>query len=134
MNIFISYAQEDMARIGVITYALDSWNLKYWVPPRQDANATQTNQVQQILTETDAFLRICTPATPRSYWMTLEQTAFLSFQSEDFRKGGPQLRKLINIVLDGTYQKKPFDYADPIIDASSGERWRNELHDVLLKS
>ena len=132
MNIFISYAQEDASRISVVTYALDAWNLKYWIPPRGEANAPQTNQIQQMITGADAFLRLCTPAIPRSYWMTLEQTAFLTMQAEDFRQSGTQRRRLINIVLDSAYQRRPFDYADTIIDASSGESWRDTLRAALV--
>lgn len=136
MKVFVSYAQEDAQRLAAITQALTTWQATYWLPPRSETSATQNTQIQQALTQTDVFLRICTTATPRSYWMTFEQTAFLSMQAEEYRQSRQIKRKLINLVLDKNYQREPFDYADPIVEAVDLDdvAWQSALHAALFNS
>ena len=136
MNVFISYAQEDTQRIVPICQALTSWQVSFWAPPRTDVNTEQNAQIQQSLTQTDILLRICSPATPRSYWMTFEQTAFLSLQAAQYRQQQQVAQKLINLILDASYQREPFDYADPIIDATSlnDNTWQTALHAAIFSS
>jgi hypothetical protein len=97
-------------------------------------NPEQNTSIQQGLAQSDIFLRMCTAYTPRSYWMTFEQTAFLAVQAEEYRQSGKVAHKLINVILDKQYQRLPFDYADPMVDAT-GTRdtdWQKALYTAIF--
>ncbi|MGH2514104.1 MAG: TIR domain-containing protein [Ktedonobacterales bacterium] len=134
MNLFISYAEEDANRIAPVCQALASWGLSYWTPPRGTMGAEQNAQIQRALPGTNAFLRICTSYTSRSYWMTFEQTALLALQAEEYRQTGRRTRMLINVILDKAYRRQPFDYADPVVEATDlqSETWREALRALLF--
>jgi TIR domain len=134
MRVFVSYAQEDAQRIAPICQALAAWQLTYWAPAHNTMNAEQNTAIQQGLAQADIFLRMCTTYTPRSYWMTFEQTAFLSVQAEEYRQSGQIARKLINVILDKQYQRLPFDYADPMIDATEMRDavWQKALYTAIF--
>lgn len=136
MNVFISYAQEDTKHTSAISQLLTSWNVISWAPPRANMNQQLSAQIQQALTQSDIFLRVCTSATLRSYWMNFEQTAFLSLQSDEYRRSQRIAKKLINIIFDKDYHRLPFDYADPTIDASdpNSDVWQETLHAMLFDS
>jgi hypothetical protein len=109
MRVFVSFAQEDLQKITPVCQSLDAG-------------------------QADIFLRICTANTPRSYWMTMEQTAFHAVEAEEYRQMGHLNRKVINLILDKQYQRLPFDYADPIIDATDLQdmAWRKALYTALF--
>jgi hypothetical protein len=135
MHVFISYADEDAQRIAPICQALTAWGVAFWAPPRGTMSAALNEQIQRALIQiqSDVFVRICTSAASRSYWMTFEQTALLALEAEAYRQNGRRTRKLINIILDKTYQREPFEYADPVVDATDVQAsvWRDALRAVL---
>jgi hypothetical protein len=118
MRIFVSFAQEDLQNIMPVCQTLDAWQVTYWAPVRDPASPEQNAAVERGMGQADIFLRICTTHTPLSYWMTMEQTAFHAVQAEEYRQMGHLSRKVINLILEKQYQRLPFDYADPIIDAT----------------
>jgi TIR domain len=134
--VFISCASDDSHYVGPITQILDKWGISYWAPPsqRESESRALSEEMNQALEKATIFLRLCTNATPRSYWMTLEQTAFLSLQADDFRINHAEKRKLINIVCDEHYHFEPFDYADTIITTynATPDKWQKELQEKLL--
>jgi hypothetical protein len=87
---------------------LDAWQVTYWAPVRDLANSDQNAAIERGLRQADIFLRICTANTPRSYWMTMEQTAFHSAQAEEYRQTGHLSHKVINLIMDKQYQRLPF--------------------------
>ncbi len=134
MPVFISYDEADVGRVMSISQLLTAWRVPNWMPPRQNISAAQRAQIQAALAQADTLLRICTAATSQSYWMTLEQAAYLSMLADAFRARQPLARRLINLRLDKSYRLQPFDYADPIIDASDpqGSGWQSDLHRALM--
>jgi predicted transcriptional regulator len=134
MRVFVSYAQEDAQRIAPVCQALAAWQLTYSAPTHDAMNPEQNTSIQQSLTQSDIFLRMCTAYTPQSYWMTFEQTAFLAVQAEEYRQSGKVARKLINVILDKQYQRLPFDYADPMVDATQTRDtdWQNALYAAIF--
>jgi hypothetical protein len=136
LRVFVSFAEEDAAAIPLISTALSAWQLTYWAPLREPTNPEQDAAIQRGLTQADIFLRICTGNTPRSYWMTMEQTAFLVAQAEEYRQSGQLHRRLINLVIDEQYRRQPFDYADPTIDATNfnDSIWQEQLYTALFTS
>ncbi len=134
LKVFVSVAQEDVQAILPITQAMSAWQLTFWAPVR-DLNDTEQNAtIQKGASQADIFLRICTANTTRSYWMTFEQTAFLVSLADEYRQTGKHSRKLINMILDKEYHRQPFDYADPLIDASNIREtgWQKELYDAIF--
>ena len=85
MRVFVSFAQEDLQNITPVCQTLDAWQVTYWAPVRDPANPEQNAAIERGMGQADIFLRICTANTPRSYWMTMEQTAFHNAQAEEFR-------------------------------------------------
>ena len=134
IKVFVSFAQEDGQNIAPICQAMSAWQVTYWAPVRDPLNAEQNAAIQKGATQADIFLRICTTNTPRSYWMTFEQTAFLASLADEYRQTGRRDRKLINLILDKQYQRLPFDYADPMIDATNlrDTAWQKDLYAAIF--
>lgn len=118
-KIFISHAREDAARCAALVKWLDAWGVDYWLETRTDDVGQLTQNTQMALAESAIFLRICTPAANRSYWMSLELGAFLSLQAEEQRRGALGTRSLVSLILDPTYQRQPFDHSGAIVDATN---------------
>jgi hypothetical protein len=134
MRVFVSFAQEDLQNIAPVCQALDAWQVIYWAPVRDPVDPEQNAAIERGLRQADIFLRICTANTPRSYWMTMEQTAFHGVQAEEYRQMGHLSHKMINLIMDKQYQSLPFDFADPIIDATDLQdmAWRKALYTALF--
>jgi len=134
LKVFVSFAQEDAQAILPVSQALSAWQLTFWAPVRDPNDTEQNATIQKGASQADIFLRICTANTPRSYWMTFEQTAFLVSLADEYRQTGRFARKLINIILDKQYHRLPFDYADPLIDATDVREtaWQKALYDAIF--
>src|SRR5215813_85375 len=105
IRIFISQAPEDANLVTPLRQILTAWQLPYAENGLiRGSSKVRAPDVQGYLAAATVFLRICTAAAPRSYWMGLERNAFLSLQSEDFRAGQPANRLLINLILDKGYE------------------------------
>ena len=133
-KVFISHAHDDDDRCAPLLAALDAWGVDYWFDTRRmEAGDDLSHTIQRAIAERDLFLRICTPAAQRSYWVRLETGAFRGLQSRQHRAGGDATRVLINLILDPTYEPEPFDYAHIFIDATSKPRrdWLDELRRAL---
>jgi hypothetical protein len=131
--VFVSFAEEDAPRIAPVIAALSAWQTTYWAPVRDPYQPENDAAIQRGLTQADIFLRICTGNTPRSYWMTMEQTAFHIAQGEEYKQSGQLRRRLVNLVIDEKYRRRPFDYADPIIDATDRNHpWQQQLYAAIF--
>jgi len=133
-RVFISHSHEDNARCAPVLAALDAWGVDYWFDTQGlGAGQQLTDRIQQEITRRDVFLRICTAATQRSFWMNLEANAFRGLQAEDRRRRRGDQRLLINLILDGDYSREPFDNATLFLDAASRPRsvWLAELGRAL---
>jgi outer membrane protein assembly factor BamB len=129
-RVFISHTFEDNNACIPLTAALDAWEIPYHFdgsPP--GAAAMLSPAVQQALTASTVFIRVCTRHTAASIPMSLESGAFRGLQAQ--RGGAP--RTLINLILDSDYQREPFDNATLFIDATTKSRfdWLSELARAL---
>lgn len=133
-KVFISHAHDDNARCAPLLAALDAWGVDYWFDMRRLEGGDDLSQtIQRAVAARDIFLRICTPAAQRSYWVKLETGAFRGLQARQHRAGGEPARVLINLILDAGYEPEPFDYAHLFIDASARPQreWLDELRRAL---
>ena len=75
-KVFISHAQEDNARCRPLLDLFDRWGVAYWFSVESIQPGSElSDEIQQALRECDVFLRVCTTAAQRSYWMRLESGA-----------------------------------------------------------
>jgi hypothetical protein len=133
LRVFVSFAEEDVQNVTPVIATLASWQITCWAPVRDPQNPENDMSIQRGLPHADVFLRVCTGNTLRSYWMTMEQTAFHNAQAEEFRQTGQLRHRMINLILDEKYQRQPFDYADPIIDASDrNTSWQQQLYAAIF--
>jgi outer membrane protein assembly factor BamB len=133
-RVFISHSQEDAARCAPLLAALDAWGVEYiFEAPRKGVELHLSERTQMAISECPIFLRICTNAIRRSYWMSLEAGAFLGLQAEDHRQGRSDARALVNLILDRDYTFEPFDRAGVLIDATKEPVgvWVNRLREAL---
>lgn len=133
-RVFISHAHEDNERCKAILIALDAWGVDYWFDLQSmDVGQELGQQVQQAIRERDVFLRICTPAAQRSYWVRTETGAFRGLQAAEHKSGQADKRVLVNLILDSGYQPEPFDLAAVFIDAVTQPQaaWLRELRLAL---
>lgn len=133
-KVFISHDRQDTSRCAGLLAALDAWGIDYWFD-RQEASAAQqlSNQVQMALAESTVFLRICTPSTRRSFWMSMALGAFLGLQADDHHQGRDNQRRLVNVILDSGYIREPFDRTTTVLDATdtAHPEWVNDLREAL---
>lgn len=133
-KVFISHDRQDTSRCAGLLAALDAWSVDYWFD-RQEASAEQklSDQVQMALAESTLFLRICTPSTRRSFWMSMELGAFLGLQADDHHQGRDNQRRLVNVILDPGYVREPFDRTTTVLDATdtAHPQWVNTLREAL---
>jgi outer membrane protein assembly factor BamB len=133
-RVFISHSQEDAARCAPLLAALDAWGVAYvFEGPRKGDDLQLSERTQAAIAGSPVFLRICTNAIKRSYWMSLEAGAFLGLQAEDHRQGRGDARALVNLILDRDYTLEPFDRAGVLIDATKEQTgvWVNRLRQAL---
>jgi outer membrane protein assembly factor BamB len=133
-RVFISHSQEDAARCAPLLAALDAWGIAHVFEGAHKGNDLQlSDRTQAAISDASVFLRICTNATKRSYWMSLESGAFLGLQSDDHRQGHGEARRLINLILDRDYTLEPFDRSGILIDATKEQpgAWVNRLREAL---
>ncbi|HEY7974006.1 MAG TPA: PQQ-binding-like beta-propeller repeat protein, partial [Ktedonobacterales bacterium] len=133
-RVFISHSHDDNERCAPLLTALDAWGVDYFFDTQGLTAGQQLNErIQRELGARDIMLRVCTAATQRSFWMSLEGTAFRGLQANDQRQGHAGRRLLINLILDGDYTREPFDAATLFIDAASRPRgvWLADLARAL---
>ncbi len=133
-KVYVSHDREDSKRYASLLALLSSWGIDYWFDAQEPHAGQQlSQQAQMVLSESTVFLRLCTEATRRSYWMSLETGAFLSLQAEDYRQGHAGQRKLVNLIVENSYVPEPFDRATIVVDAVSKPKlvWTNELRGAL---
>lgn len=133
-TVFISHAHDDNARCASLLAALDAWGVDYWFDTRRmEAGDDLAHAIQTAIRERDIFIRVCTPAAQRSYWVRLETGAFRGLQAKDHREGRASSRVLINLIIDAGYEPEPFDYAHIFVDAARKPEaeWLEELRRAL---
>lgn len=133
-KVFVSHAQEDERQCAALVQVLDDWGVDYWYDRHeQGASGSLSAKAQQALVECSMFLRICTPNTQRSYWMSIESGAFLGLQADDHRAGKSGARMLVNLILDRGYVREPFDRTTTVLDGSDRTQpgWVSSLRGVL---
>jgi outer membrane protein assembly factor BamB len=129
-KVFISHTHEDNERCAPLLAALDAWGVDYWFDTEQLAPGQQlSDRLQAAVSERDIFLRICTSASSRSYWMSLELNAFRGLQFEEQRKTRKDGRLSINLILDPGYVPSLADRVDVVVDATN--RPRRDTFDEL---
>jgi eukaryotic-like serine/threonine-protein kinase len=134
IRVFISHTREEAARCTPLLRVLGAWGVEYWFDTAEErAGGQLSNQAQRALATCDVLLRICTGATKRSYWMSLEAGAFLSLLADDHRKQESGRRRMVNLILDPAYQREPFDASATVVDATNrvSPGWVNDLRHAL---
>lgn len=129
-TVFISHAHDDIPRCQPLLDALRSWGVDYWFDVQSlSAGQDLSQRIQDAIRQRDVFIRICTPAAQRSYWMRLEAGAFRGLEAQSARGQ----RAFINLILDADYVPEPFDHASVLIDAARqpAEKWQRELRHAL---
>lgn len=117
-KLFISHAHEDNERCEPLLHVFNTWRIDYWFDKqRMRAGQGISSKIQQALEERDVLLRVCTASAQRSYWVGLETDAFRGLMAEDHRRGLIDKRALLNLILDKSYKRQPFDLATVYIDA-----------------
>ncbi|MGZ6321702.1 MAG: right-handed parallel beta-helix repeat-containing protein [Ktedonobacterales bacterium] len=132
-RVFISHAHDDNTRCAPLLAALDAWDVDYWFDTQQLGPGDDLSHgIQRAIAERDIFIRICTPAAQRSYWVKLETGAFRGLQARAHR-AGDDTRVLINLILDAGYEPEPFDYAHIFVDATNKPQraWLDDLRRAL---
>lgn len=133
-RVFVSHSHDDNERCAPLMTALDAWGVDYFFDTQGLGAGQQLNErIQREISSRDILLRVCTAATQRSFWMSLEASAFRGLQASDHRQGQGDRRMLINLILDGDYSREPFDAATLFIDASNRPRpvWLADLARAL---
>lgn len=133
-KVFVSHSHDDNARCAPLLAALDAWGVDYFFDTQGLGAGQQLNErIQHEISSRDIFLRICTAAVQRSFWMSLEVNAFRGLQAADRKRSRGNRRVLINLILDGDYSREPFDNATLFIDGASRPRavWLGELGHAL---
>src|SRR5690348_4119857 len=136
-KVFISHAHDDNARCAPLLAALDVWGVDYWFDTRRmEAGDDLAHAIQTAIRERDIFIRVCTPAAQRSYWVGLETGAFRGLQARGHREGRENRassRVLINLIIAAEYEPEPFDYAHIFVDAARKPEaeWLEELRRAL---
>jgi hypothetical protein len=133
-RVFISHAHEDNDKCEPLITALDAWSVRYWFDRDQIRPGDHLgDQIQRAIADSDIFLRICTPAAQKSYWVRLETAAFRGLQAEGYGTAEESARVIVNVILDSAYEREPFDYATVYIDAASQlqRTWLAELKSAL---
>ena len=133
-RVFISHSHDDNVLVMPLLTALDAWGIDYWFDVQGlSAGQRLDERIQREMATRDVFLRVCTGALQRSFWSSLEVTAFRGLQADDRQKGRSDRRLLINVILDRDYQREPFDGATTYIDAVNMSRsaWMGELRRAL---
>ncbi len=133
-KVYICHAAEDTARCASLLQALSTWHVDYFFDATfATLGQPLSQQTQMAIAECDVFLRICSRASQRSYWVNLETGAFLSLQAEEHRTGQPSARRLVNLVIDREYQRQPFDSGSTLIDTTrmSYHQWMDQLRAAL---
>lgn len=133
-KVFISHAHEDRARCGPLLDMLRAWGVDYWFDEQRMSAGTQISRaIQEAIRERDIFIRVCTPAAQRSYWVNLELDAFRGIQAAEERAGEHGRRTLVNLIVDAAYAAEPFDYATIYVDAANKPEsaWWDDLRRAL---
>ncbi|HEU5437837.1 MAG TPA: toll/interleukin-1 receptor domain-containing protein [Ktedonobacterales bacterium] len=133
-KVFISHTHNDNEICAPLLAALDAWGMDYWFDTQQlDPGQHLSERIQEAIAERDIFIRVCTPATQNSYWMTLEMNAFRGLQLDDQQRKRGNRRLSVNLVLAPGYQPAVSDRADLLIEASNRppRAWLSELRDAL---
>ena len=133
MKVFVSHDRDDTQRCAPLLRALDAWGVTYYFDYAGDVFGQQiSNRMQAELAESQVLLRVCTGATSRSYWMSIESGAFMGLLAEDHRlgRGG---RRIISLILDPAYVREPFDASTTVIDATdtAHPQWVNAFRAAL---
>lgn len=133
MKVFVSHDREDAKRCAALLRALDAWGVSYYFDFAEDVFGQQlSDRVQAEVAQSQVLLRVCTRATSRSYWMSIESGAFMGLIAEEQRAGHIQ-RRIVSLILDLGYHREPFDVTTTVIDATdtAHPQWVNALRAAL---
>ncbi len=135
MKVFVSHDHEDTKRCAPLLRTLDAWGVDYFFDYAEDLFGQQlSDRVQAELAQSQVLIRVCTRATPRSYWMSIESGAFMGLLADEHRAGpGRSERRIVSLILDPAYQREPFDASSTVVDATDTEhpQWVNTFRAAL---
>jgi outer membrane protein assembly factor BamB len=133
-RIFISHTHGDNERCLPLLAALDAWDVDYWFDVQQlDAGQQLSERLQQAIAERDIFMRVLTPATPQSFWMAQELSAFRGLRAEDAKHGRTGRRRVIQLALTPDAPREAVQVGDLALDAATQSQavWLRQLRDAV---
>lgn len=133
MKVFVSHDHEDTKACAPLLRTLDAWGVDYYFDYAEDLFGQQiSDRVQTALAQSQVFVRVCTRATARSYWMSIESGSFMGLLADDHRLGRSG-RRIVSLILDPAYAREPFDTSTTVIDATDTEhpQWVNTFRAAL---
>ncbi|HEV2238214.1 MAG TPA: toll/interleukin-1 receptor domain-containing protein, partial [Ktedonobacterales bacterium] len=133
-RIFISHTHGDNERCVPLLAALDAWDVDYWFDVQQlDAGQQLSQRLQQAIAERDIFIRVLTPATPQSFWMAQELSAFRGLQGDDAKAGQRGKRRVILLALTLDAPREQMGEGDLALDTASQPQaaWLKQLRDAI---
>lgn len=133
MKVFVSHDHEDTKACAPLLRTLDAWGVNYYFGYAEDIFGQQlSDRVQAELAQSQVLIRVCTRATPRSYWMSIESGAFMGLIADEHR-AGRSARRIVTLILDPAYQREPFDVTTTVVDATdtAHPQWVNTLRAAL---
>jgi outer membrane protein assembly factor BamB len=133
-RLFISHTHGDNERCLPLLAALDAWDVDYWFDVQQlDAGQQLSERLQQAIAERDIFVCVLTPATPQSFWMAQELSAFRGLQAEDAKHGRGGWRRVIQLALTPDAPREAVPAGDLALDATNQPQavWLRQLRDAV---
>jgi outer membrane protein assembly factor BamB len=132
-SVYISCASSDASLLDMVSAALDAWEVAYTsLEQPQFEMAGQMmlpEKAQAAIRQAEVFLRLCTASTASSASMAQELHFYRALEVEDRSRRQSDRRTLINLILDGGYQREPFDEVTLFITTAGKTRayWLDEL-------
>lgn len=103
-TVFVCAAAEDAEYSQEIITALNAWEVRHTelgIVPNPVTSIPAS--IEAAIGDCEVFLRLCTSHTRQSDAVNLATDSFQQLLKQDRRKGQPQRRKLVNLVLDPAY-------------------------------
>ncbi len=133
-KVFISHTHADNERCAPVLAALDAWGVDYWFDIQQlGAGQQLSERLQQAIADRDIFVRVLTAATPQSFWMSQELSAFRGLQAVDAQRGRSDRRQVIQLILTPDAPREPLPQGDLQADTVNQPQiaWLRQLRQAL---
>ena len=105
-KVFISHAHEDSELCRPLVEALRNWNLEVWIDVDILKGGDEiSDTISKAISDSEAFIRVCTQAASKSRYMSDELTYFADLRDDDCRKQGVTNHRLVSLHMQDGYKK-----------------------------